>query len=273
MYDSLSDVQKLLADHVCDHSGEVPLYSIHRLAETTKVSVASISRFVREIGFETFKDFKARLGRESIAAVQNIYEAITPQDGDAEIIEKAFAGNIRSLEETLRIVHRDELVQAAEMVADCKRVVFFGIGGSGNLARDAALRFSQLDIQAEAYVDAYQMVIQSLRMKRGHVAFGISHSGRSEATVTAVRTASEAGAAPIGLSNYLRSPLHRVSRIFLCTSFPETRVKAAALSSRIAQMCLLDALYLLVARRRTPSAEATEMLNETTERLLRIRNR
>lgn len=270
LYDSLSQTQRRLADYILDHGDEIAFLSVHELAGLAGVSVASISRFARTIGYQSFKDFKTQLGKDSLSSFEAIYQAITPSDSDEDIIEKVFLGNIKSLEETLNILNRDDLVRAARVLSRSERMVFLGIGSSGNIAHDAALRFAQLDIQAEAYSDSYQMFIQALRMKKRDVAFGISHSGRSRVTVEALELASGNGATTIGMSNYLKSPLHEKSDVFLCTSFPESRVEAAALSSLIAQMCLIDALYLLVARYKKVSFRRAERLNAQVEQTLRL---
>ena len=270
LYDSLSQTQRRLADYILDHGDEIAFLSVHELAGLAGVSVASISRFARTIGYQSFKDFKTQLGKDSLSSFEAIYQAITPSDSDEDIIEKVFLGNIKSLEETLNILNRDDLVRAARVLSRSERMVFLGIGSSGNIAHDAALRFAQLDIQAEAYSDSYQMFIQALRMKKRDVAFGISHSGRSRVTVEALELASGNGATTIGMSNYLKSPLHEKSDVFLCTSFPESRVEAAALSSLIAQMCLIDALYLLVARYKKVSFRRAERLNARVEQTLRL---
>ena len=104
------------------------------------------------------------------------------------------------------------------------------------------------------------------------MAIGISHSGRSAITVEGLRIAREKGALTIGISNYLRSPLRDACRIFFCTSFPENRVKVAAISSRVAQLCILDALYLLVARHKEGSG-TWSAVNSLTERMLRLKTR
>ena len=270
LYERLSPTQRQLADYLLRSSEEVPFLSVHELARFAGVSVASISRFARAIGYESFKEFKVQLGKDARPTFISIYQAITPEDSDEEIIGKVFRGNITSLEETLKILNRAELIRAAKMVSGSPRTVFFGIGSSGNIAHDAALRFSQLDMQAEAFSDSYQILNQALRVRKNEVACGISHSGRSVTTVQALELAAENGAATIGISNYLKSPLHEKSDLFLCTSFPESQVKVAALSSRIAQMCLIDALYLLVARHKKLSLRRMERLNSYTEQTLRL---
>ena len=267
---SFSAAQKQLAQYVTAHHEDTPFISVHELAEAAGVSVASISRFARAVGCANFKEFKTQLGKDSLSSSNNIYQAISPKDNESDIIDKVFSGNIKSLEETLKILNKDELLRAVKSIAKCRRLLLFGIGSSGHIAQDAALRFSQLDIQAEAYVDSYQMLNQTLRMKKADVAFGISHSGRSAITVEALRLARKNEATSIGVSNYLKSPLHRVSDIFLCTSFPESRVKVAALSARIAQMCLIDAIYLLVARRKKAQLKQAERFDVYTEKLLRL---
>jgi DNA-binding MurR/RpiR family transcriptional regulator len=269
-YRRLPQAQRRVADCVLARQGEVPLLSVHRVAKLAGVSVASVSRFARELGYADFKAFKAQLGRETLTPFNRIYGAVAPADGEAAIVEKVFAGNIRSLQETLGALNRRDLGQAAAALARCRRLLFIGIGSSGQIARDAALRFSQLDLQAEGYSESYELLNQCVRTKRGDVVFGLSHSGRSAITVEGLRLAQRNGALTLGMSNYLRSPLHAASRLFFCTAFAETRVRAAALSSRVAQMCLLDALYLLVARRRKRRLATVDRLDRCVERTLRL---
>jgi RpiR family carbohydrate utilization transcriptional regulator len=161
---------------------------------------------------------------------------------------------------------------AARAIASGRRLIFFGIGGSGYVARDEALRFSYLDVQAEGYADASQILLQAMRVRPADVVIGISHSGRSSITVEGLKIARDRGGVTVGISNYLRSPLGDASRHFFCTSFPETKVKVAALSSRAAQLCVLDALYLLTARH-IRSLWDVEKVNALTERMLRLKGR
>jgi DNA-binding MurR/RpiR family transcriptional regulator len=272
LYSSLPAAERRIADSIHENPERAPHRSVHEFARASAVSVASVSRFVRKLGFDDFKEFKLELARETSGAVQNLFEAVTPKDTDADIARKVFLGDIKSLEDTLKMLSFADLAAAAKAVCGCRRLVLFGIGGSGYVAHDAALRFSYLDIQAEGYVDASQVILQALRLGAGDVALGISHSGRSAITVEGLRLAREKGALAVGISNYPRSPLRDASEIFFCTSFPENRVKVAAISSRVAQLCILDALYLLVARHKDRHWDV-ERANALTERLLRFKIR
>lgn len=268
LYPSFSKSSKTLADFIIEKWMDIPFLSVRELADLSGVSVASISRFVREAGFTDFKAFKKHLGPGSRSSVGSIYQPAQADDSPEAIVEKVFSGNLKSIAETLDILDRAEIIRAARLIADTSRLVFFGMGSSGNFALDAALRFSQISVPAEAYLDSYQILTQAMRMKKGQVAFGISHSGRSALTVRALELASKNGATTIGLSNFMRSPLHKVSDIFFCTIFPASRILTAALSPAAAQMCILDALYLLTASRSKKWLTQSERLNRESEKLL-----
>jgi len=258
-----------VAQYIMQHSEEVPFLSVYEVSSAVDVSVASVSRFVRRIGFSNFKDFKVELAKDSGTQVPDIYRAITPGDNNEEIVKKVFRGYVHSIEETLKILDVKNLIQVARILCRAGRVVLFGIGGSGIVAQDAALRLSHLDLQAEAYTDPLYIIIQARRMKKGDVVVGVSHSGRTRITCEAVRLAGQKGAITCGITNYMKAPLSNYTRYLFCTSFPEDKVKVAALSSRIAQLCIIDALYLLTAKNKDILWD-TESLNRLTEQLLRL---
>jgi DNA-binding MurR/RpiR family transcriptional regulator len=267
---SFPSAEQKVAEYVINNCQKVPFQTVYEIAGAVRVSVASVSRFVRALGYRSFKDFKVELAQDSTVGVPEIYGAITLDDTDAAIVQKVFTGNRQTIEDTLKLVDVSMMVEASKALLQGKKLVFFGIGSSGNIARDAALRFSHLDLQAEAYIDPMLMLIQSRRLRKNDVACGISHSGRSIITVESLRLSQQSGAVTIGISNYSKSPLNRFSRYFFCTAFQENMVRVAALSSRIAQMCLIDALYLLAARHKKDLWDV-EDLNMLAEDILRVK--
>jgi RpiR family carbohydrate utilization transcriptional regulator len=269
IYPNLPKAEQKVAEYVLGAPRDVLLHSVYEVADAARVSVASVSRFVRTVGYGSFKEFKVELAQDRSSVAPDIYGAITSEDGELDIVNKVFRGNIQSLEDTLKMLDMDVFKEVARVFSQTRRILFLGIGGSGNVARDAALRFSLIDVQSEVYTDPLYIIVAAKRLRSGEVAVGISHSGRSAITVNALKIAREGGAHTVGVSNYLRSPLSDCADHFICTSFFESKVKVAALSSRLAQLCVFDALYLLVAYHRRKIWDI-EALNSITERLLRI---
>ena len=266
---SLPKAEKQVAAYIVKNPDKIPFLSVSELAGLTGVSVASVSRLSKKVGYGSFQELKISLAQDSSNNFADIYEAMRPGDTDKDIVKKVFGGNIKSLEDTLAVLDTEGLIRAGKLIADAERMLFLGIGGSGYIAQDAAMRFSQLGFRAEAYVDSYQMLVSVCSVKAKDVVVGISHSGRSRNTVEGLKLAHDNGAVTIGISNYLKSPLSRISDILLRTSFPENKVRAAALSSRISQMCIIDSLYVLAACHRKKLSN-TKQLDSVAETLLRI---
>ena len=269
VYRDLPKAEMKVARYILKNAEEAPLRSVFDVAEASSVSVASVSRFVRRVGFSDFRAFKVELAKDTTSSMPEIYRAITPGDSGEEIVRKVFRGYMQSIEDTLKIADLHALDRVSRILSQTGRILFFGIGGSAIVAQDAALRFSHLDIQAEAHSDPLGIVLQAKRLKWWEVAFGISHSGRTKIVCEAMKLAQEKGALTCALTNYMKAPLSAHAQYLFCTSFPEDRVKVAALSSRIAQLCVIDALYLLAAKHREHIWDI-ESLNRLVERFLRL---
>ena len=139
------------------------------------------------------------------------------------------------------------------------------------MARDARVRFLHLSLNAICYDDVYIQLLSALSLKKGEVAIGISHSGKTKTTVDFLSLARKSGAATICITNYANSPITKFSDICLLTAFGESKVESAAISSRIAQLCVVDALYILIATQK--SKEITphvRKVNEYVEKYLRV---
>ena len=265
----LSGTAARVAGYLQRHAEDAPYLTVGELAEEAGVSVASVTRLAKRLGYRGYRDLRIGLAQEISSPVSAIYAPISDSDADSEVVRKVFGGNVQSLQDTLKLLDMSDCSRAASLMHEARRIAFFGIGASATVGRDAVLRLSHLDIAAAAYGDPYDMLIQAIRKRSDEVAVGVSHSGRSSMTVDALRTARENGAATIGISSALRSPLHTASDISFCTPFAQTPVRSAALSAIPAQVCLLDALYVLIARR--VGGEGVDRINELIESRFRIR--
>jgi RpiR family transcriptional regulator, carbohydrate utilization regulator len=75
----------------------------------------------------------------------------------------------------------------------------------------------------------------------------VSHSGATHETVMSTKLAKEAGAKTICITNFGRSPIQSYADVVLYTMARETRFRTEAMTSRIAQLCVVDALIAALA--------------------------
>lgn len=82
------------------------------------------------------------------------------------------------------------------------------------------------------------------------VVVGISHSDSDKGLVEALEVAKARGAKLIAITSYQKSALSQLTDITLYTSTRETEFRTEASSSRLAQLSLIDTLYVGVSLQR-----------------------
>lgn len=101
-YDTLTKTQKKLARFIKDNIYMLPFLTIVELGEKTGVSLASITRFTRELGFDGYTEFQkntAELLRKDVVPMRELKSSITNDKTD--MLDWIVSRNISSLE-TLR---------------------------------------------------------------------------------------------------------------------------------------------------------------------------
>ena len=75
-------------------------------------------------------------------------------------------------------------------------------------------------------------------------------------TLDALQIARKNGARTIAVTNYLGSPLAEVADVVLCSTARGSPLLGENAAARIAQLNILDAIFVLVAQRNRKTAEA-----------------
>ena len=151
-----------------------------------------------------------------------------------------------SLRNTEQVLDANALENAAKAIMTANRVVVFGLGNSAAIAQDAAHKFLRLGLSAQSCSDNHMQAIIASHLRRGSVAIGISHSGSSKDIVEALRLCKICGATTICITNYGTSPICETSDIALFTRSDETKHSILGMSSRIAQLTILDSIYTYI---------------------------
>ncbi|MBE3598435.1 MAG: MurR/RpiR family transcriptional regulator [Limnochordaceae bacterium] len=144
--------------------------------------------------------------------------------------------------------------RAADALARARRIHFYGVGASGFVALDAQHKFARIGMDAWAYTDPHLASAFAALLEQGDVAVGISHSGGTLDTLHALRAAREAGATTMCITHRMDAPIVELASIALFTSGHEAPFRSGAIVSRMAQLAVVDALFIAVAIRRGADA-------------------
>jgi RpiR family carbohydrate utilization transcriptional regulator len=246
-YASLRAAEQRVADFVLRHPEELIYLTVTELAERTETSESTVVRLCQKIGYKGYQEFKIVLARDLVDQANPIYGQVSPDDSLAELKKKVFQANAQALQDTLEVLEESDLSRAIDAVAAARRVEIYGVGGSGPIALDAYHKCLKLGINAIALSDSDMMAMSSALLQPGMVALGISHTGASRDVCEALANARNAGAATICITHRPNSPITKVADITLFTAAKETAFRSDALSSRIAQLSIVDTIYVGVA--------------------------
>ncbi|WP_156858029.1 MurR/RpiR family transcriptional regulator [Oceanobacillus sp. AG] len=264
----LRDSEKKIIKFIEKHQEEIIHLSITELAERSETSESSVVRLCKRLGYKGFQDLKIHLAREVVPSEKQIHEAIEKNDNTVTIKKKVFQSNIQALYDTLEVINDEEIQLAIKAISNARSIEFYGTGGSGAVALDAQHKLLKLGIKSFAYIDSVLQSMSASVLTNEDVVIGISHTGSNNDVLAALRLAKEAGATIICITNSSRSPITKISDIILQTSSQETLFRTDAISSRIAQLTIIDVITATVANEKYEYYQANieRTRNSTTEK-------
>lgn len=220
--------------------------TITQVAEDLNVADATVFRFCKRIGFKGYQALKISLASEIINPIEDIHETIQEDDSEKEVAQKVFKSNIRTLEESMNLINENNYKEAVNAILHANRIEFYGSGGSGFVAMDAHHKFMRTGLNTIAYNDSHMQIGSAALLTEKDVAVFISHSGANKDLLEVLEVAKATNVKTIGITHLAKSPLSQNVDIALHTISEETDYRSEALASRIAQLSIIDALYVNV---------------------------
>ncbi|MGM7670920.1 MurR/RpiR family transcriptional regulator [Microbacterium sp. A93] len=250
--------------------------TINELALECSTSVASVVRFCRAIGFSGYAPLRmalaTELGKEAAQFPTRGASGSEISDGDSlrEAVSKLAALELLAIEETIGQLDFEVLEAAIDDIDRAERILLYGIGASQFVAEDLAHKLLRVGRNAHVLTDPHEAIAATVLNAGPTVAIGFSHSGATNETVRFLHTAGVNGASTIAVTSAKGSRLALGADHALFTEVRESSFRAGAMVSRIAQLALIDCLFVGVAKRRF--AETVDALQRTREATRALRD-
>lgn len=247
---TFSPTEIKLGEYILNNSEDLMKLSITQLAERSGVSEASIVRFCKRLGLKGYQELKVSISAETaVSGVRKntIYDNIGAQDCASTILQKISKGNMDAIDNTLKVLDALEMDKAINAIHGAKRILLFGNGASSIVALDAQYKFMRINMEAVMYFDTHMQLTVASNSRQGDVAIGISNSGKTIDVVSCLEMSRNNGAKTICITQYGNSEILHVSDIRLFTACIENNFRSGAMASRIAQLNIIDSLFVGVA--------------------------
>ncbi|KKI89892.1 RpiR family transcriptional regulator [Bacillus sp. SA1-12] len=261
---SLPESERKIADYILDHPKEVVNCTAGELGALAGSSSAAVIRLCKSLGVKGFQELKVRIAGDLVKPVEQGYRDIEPDETIQSIVQKTTSNSIQSLSDTSELINNDELEQAVHVLLKAKNVHFFGIGASHIIAMDAQQKFLRINKGSTAFTDAHLVATLIANADEDDVVFGISFSGETREVINVLSLAKENGVKTISLTKYGQSAVSSLAEINLFTSYSnEAPFRSAATSSRLAQLYVIDLLFLCMAAKQYD--ETVQYIDKTRE--------
>ncbi|MFV0426614.1 MAG: MurR/RpiR family transcriptional regulator [Beutenbergiaceae bacterium] len=273
--DSMSPSLARIAQVIRENPTIVLEATIAELAEAAATSVASVVRFCNAIGFAGYAPLRmalaTELGKESVRfAGQSGFGAdIARADSLRDMATKLARLETLAIEETIAGLDFTELERVVEAIDRSSRILLYGVGASYFVAEDLGHKLLRIGRNAVVLSDTHEAVATASLPIPGTVAVCFSHRGETPESMRYITVAGESRALTVGLTSVKDSPLAAAVDHVLFTRARETAFRAGAMVSRIAQMAVVDCIFVGVAQRRyDETVDALRRTREATRRLL-----
>jgi DNA-binding MurR/RpiR family transcriptional regulator len=230
--------------------------TIDQLARRCDTSETTVIRLCRTLGFGGYPEFRLSMAAAAAMNVDEEYLSgeILPDDTTEQVVRKVTGADARAITETARAVSIASLENAAKAIGAARRIDIFGAGASSSVAHDLQFKLHRIGLTSHCYADPHSAISSVALLGAGDVAIGLSHSGSTGDTIRYLEVAAASGATTVGITNHPRAPIARTADILVTTAARETTFRSGAMASRIAQLTLVDVLFVLVAQQRVEVA-------------------
>ncbi len=246
MYREMNQTEKKIADYVLSNAKIISRNSISDVAKELQLADSTFFQFTKKLGYNGFKDFKIALLTEEFDLNISIHEKINKTDNEQAIVDKVFASSIKAIEDTASLTDINTIKKATKMLIESRKVCFIGLGGSNAVALDSYHKFLRSPVNVIYNSDAHIQRMNVSLLNEKDCAFVISHTGLSVDAIEIAKLAKENGAKIIALTSYPLSPLAQIADVILLSTSEEISYRSESLSSRLSQLSIIDALFVMV---------------------------
>ncbi|MGN4126930.1 MurR/RpiR family transcriptional regulator [Lysinibacillus sphaericus] len=265
MEERLPPSERKVATYILENPTKAIKMTAVELGEASKTSGAAVIRLCKSLNVSGIQELKLRIAgdlqREKVDD-----RDIEPNEPLQSIVEKVTTQSSQILRETSDLIDEKELLRAVTALSQAKRIFFFGVGASGIAAMDAGQKFLRINKNSMALMDLHLGATAVVNAEAGDVVVGISFSGETHEVAKILEVANETPATTISLTRYGNSLVSSLAGICLYTSpNVEATFRSGATSSRLAQLHVIDILFMCVA---TSSYEQTINYLDTTRSVI-----
>ena len=160
--EQLSKSEKKIANFFCKNIKSIPSMTLKDLAQNIEVSIATISRFCKSLGFVGFKDFKNYLKKSFEITPANKMKSILNEIDEDQITPGILNKSINYLENTSNKLSETAFNKAVQSIIAADNIHLFAPGPSQGVAELLSYRLQRFHLDIKKMETSGKWLIESL---------------------------------------------------------------------------------------------------------------
>lgn len=254
--------ERKIAAFIIDFPDKLKDLSSQQLAQTLSISQSSIVKFAQKLGLQGFTQFKMTLIAESgRQQALNLHSSISSQDPLLEVANKLLNEKLHAVRKTTDSLDMNQLEKIVDILQTAHRIQIAAIGGSSLVGKDLAWKLMKIGFHILTEHDSHVQLTLAQTLTAQDVMLAISFSGQRKEVLLAAEIAKSRGAVLIAITSLQDSELRKLADYTLDTISEEQRWRSSSISSRSAQLCVTDLLFMGLLQRN--ENEGMKMINQS----------
>ena len=241
-YNTLTPSEKKVADCLLAKKSAITTMSITDVADAADVSTATVTRFCRSIGLESFAECRLSITR-TLAQEENgnhpredMYSELQADDTVEEKSRKLYTISNNALTQTLALLDYKKISEAVDLISRANRVYCFGQGTSSSTAMDAWTRFTAVTPKFQWIGDTHAQAYTASILGKNDLVLYFSFSGAIRELMEVTRKPDDADAASGMDEEEKRMAIERLEEMMLQAANNLDFEKAAKLRDQLLEM-------------------------------------
>ena len=254
IFDQLSNAERNAAQYFLNNANSIFDKPIAVLAKESQTTQAAWVRFCKSLGFKGLKELKKSFfvqiqmpASENTHENYTVYSDINGYKSVEEISTNVMQSGICAITDTVKLIDSATMEKAAKAIMKAHSVKLFGVSASALVAEDFYYKLLRIGKNACFSKDSHVQLTYAANISPADAAVIISHSGATAEIIEILDTVKKRGAVGIAVTRFSKKNYLNNADIILYSSAPEIYRRSGAMSSRIAQLTVIDVLFSTIA--------------------------
>lgn len=254
VFDQLSNAERNAAQYFLNNANSIFDKPIAVLAKESQTTQAAWVRFCKSLGFKGLKELKKSFfvqiqmpASENTHENYTVYSDINGYKSVEEISTNVMQSGICAITDTVKLIDSATMEKAAKAIMKAHSVKLFGVSASALVAEDFYYKLLRIGKNACFSKDSHVQLTYAANISPADAAVIISHSGATAEIIEILDAVKKRGAVGIAVTRFSKKNYLNNADIILYSSAPEIYRRSGAMSSRIAQLTVIDVLFSTIA--------------------------